>query len=543
MDDLAGRTELGSIDEADLQELLVVARRFGEMFMRGVEPDGSEPIPLHPGRDSWLIATEPRYAAEAQVIDVVPVSFPRAGLVVSVRHWSVPPRAVLHVFLPARGKGLSLLEDLAGGSPAPPGPPWNGRHMMVDSLLWESLATRLFYDHWVEVTTGSYYVPVQEDDYPPLKLTEKPPPQVLFPRSRNPQFAFPRPIGESERRELGRSAQRLRDQLEAVFERERESYGSDPVPLPPGPDSWLIATESRYAAEGTVVEIVPVSFPRIGLSAGIRHASLPPRAVLHVFVPARGGGHVDAIFAQRLAERTFYDQWVQVGPQTYYAPLHADDYPPAATCREFSDAELRHIYNLVVDHDPRRRGFERALWEQATIRELIRLEFGVSCAYLGILLDGLGLAARWPKRSPASDPEAFDRWRDVELPALRTRAAETGAALYFCYTGDPLSRMQLPPRARLPRVTPSWAGQGITLLCASRSPNDQASFAAYHGPETPEVFLDFCERLVHDVHGPLVLVTDPSPSRRYATTTRQFHIASDNRLTVAFRPGQTRFRE
>lgn len=521
-----GRPEPGPLGEADRRELLIAARRISRMFTRGERPDDSTPTRLRPGRDNWLLATEPRYASEARVLEVVPVSFPRPGLVASVQHASVAPRAVLHVFLSARGRSSSLLEGPA---------PSTATAGMVDSLLHESLVTHVFYDHWVQVTANSYYVPLDDADYPSATRS----PASPVPRPSDPRLVFPRPIAETERRELHREAQQLGAQLSTLFERERETYGAGPIPLLPGPDSWLIATKPRYASEGQLVDIVPVSFPRVGLTVGIRHASLPPRAVLHVFVSAHGGEQAGANLARGLTGRAFYDHWVQVGAQTYYAPLDPDDYPPADSNRQLSDTELRHVYDLVVDQDPRRLGFEHALWDEVSIRELIRLKIGdwLSSGHVRLLCDTLGLSAWRPARNSPSDPESAARWREVELPVIRAQAAAADATLCFAFTADPLARIQLPPQARLPVVAPSWAGRGVTVLSAARDPGGDPMFAAYQGPETPEMFLDFCQRLRHDLPGPLVLVTEPSAARRTATTSGQFGISPAGRLTVLFEPG------
>jgi transposase len=94
---------------------------------------------------------------------------------------------------------------------------------------------------------------------------------------------------------------------------------------------------------------------------------------------------------------------------------------------KLSGAQLARLYTLVVGNDPRQLRFVFALWTRATVRELIRREFGVrlSEVSVGRLPRKLGLSPQRPLcRAWQQNPEAVARWKVEEYPAIRAQAAE-----------------------------------------------------------------------------------------------------------------------
>ncbi len=68
------------------------------------------------------------------------------------------------------------------------------------------------------------------------------------------------------------------------------------------------------------------------------------------------------------------------------------------------------------------------------VRELIRREFGValSVVSVGRLLRKLGMSPQRPlHRAYQQDPEAVDRWKREEYPAIQAEAEAAGATVYF----------------------------------------------------------------------------------------------------------------
>jgi transposase len=101
---------------------------------------------------------------------------------------------------------------------------------------------------------------------------------------------------------------------------------------------------------------------------------------------------------------------------------------------KLSGAQLRKLYTLIAGANPRQLQFEFALWTRDIVRELIRREFGVALSgvSVGRLLRTIGLSPQRPLwRAYQQDPEAVERWKAQEYPAIRTEAKKLGASIYF----------------------------------------------------------------------------------------------------------------
>src|SRR5689334_10874312 len=112
--------------------------------------------------------------------------------------------------------------------------------------------------------------------------------------------------------------------------------------------------------------------------------------------------------------------------------VHPEDV--AAALGKLSGEQMRRLYALITGADPRQLEFEFALWTREMVRELIRREFRVSLSAVSVgrLLRTLGLSPQRPLwRAWQANPEAVQRWRDEEFPAIRAQAKAEGATIYF----------------------------------------------------------------------------------------------------------------
>src|SRR5262249_31536929 len=101
---------------------------------------------------------------------------------------------------------------------------------------------------------------------------------------------------------------------------------------------------------------------------------------------------------------------------------------------KLSGGQLRTLYTLIAGANPRQLQFEFALWTREIVRELIRREFGVALSgvSVGRLLRTIGLCPQRPLwRAYQQDPEAVERWKAQEYPAIRAEAKKLGASIYF----------------------------------------------------------------------------------------------------------------
>ena len=141
------------------------------------------------------------------------------------------------------------------------------------------------------------------------------------------------------------------------------------------------------------------------------------------------------------------------------------DQPP-----KLSAAQMRTLYTLVMEADPRQFEFEFASWSRDMVRALIRRELRVSLSgvSVGRLLRTLGLSPQWPSwRASQADPDAVGRGR---LRSSRRSRAQAKATVYFAdeagirwaITPAPPG----PPVGQTPAVKATCARHSVNMISA-----------------------------------------------------------------------------
>ncbi|MBV8230094.1 MAG: IS630 family transposase [Planctomycetaceae bacterium] len=108
---------------------------------------------------------------------------------------------------------------------------------------------------------------------------------------------------------------------------------------------------------------------------------------------------------------------------------------PVGTGRTLSDEQARHIQNQIDHQSPEELGIPSPLWSRRAVRDLIRQEFSIAMPVrtVGEYLRRWGYTAKRPRRhARQQDPEEVRRWLEETYPAIEKRAAEQGAAIYWC---------------------------------------------------------------------------------------------------------------
>jgi transposase len=207
-----------------------------------------------------------------------------------------------------------------------------------------------------------------------------------------------------------------------------------------------------------------------------------------------------------------------------------------------SGQQIARLYALIVGRDPRQLSFEFALWTRQMVRQVIRREFGValSVVSVGRLLRTMGLSPQRPlHRAYQQNPEAVQRWKEEQFPAIRAAAKAESATLYFAdeagIRSDYHSGTTWAPVGQTPVVRNTGARFSVNMLSAV-SAQGALRFTVHKGTVTAKVFIDFCKRLLHDTDGPVYLVVDGHPTHRAKATT-EFVASTDGRLKLFFLPG------
>ncbi|PWJ53364.1 Winged helix-turn helix, partial [Quadrisphaera granulorum] len=111
---------------------------------------------------------------------------------------------------------------------------------------------------------------------------------------------------------------------------------------------------------------------------------------------------------------------------------------------------MSRIYALIVGHDPRQLQFEFALWTRELVAEMIARDFGVnlSLVSVGRLMKKMGLSVQRPLwRAWQQDPEAVQKWKTEEFPAIRAEVLRVASDVDVGVTADVDHRRQKGPTA------------------------------------------------------------------------------------------------
>ena len=204
--------------------------------------------------------------------------------------------------------------------------------------------------------------------------------------------------------------------------------------------------------------------------------------------------------------------------------------------------QISRLYALIVGSDPRQLSFGFALWTRSMIAELIGREFGVALSEVSVgrLLKTMGLSPQRPlHRAYQQDPEAVERGKREEFPAIRKAVKNDGATIYFgdeaSVRSDYHSGTTWAPVGRTPVVANTGARWSINMVSAV-SAQGKLRFMVHDGKVDSTVFIEFCKRLLRDANTPVYLIVDGHPCHR-SKATKQFVAATDGRLKLFTLPG------
>ncbi len=203
--------------------------------------------------------------------------------------------------------------------------------------------------------------------------------------------------------------------------------------------------------------------------------------------------------------------------------------------------QARRIYTLVTGADPRQLQFDFALWTRDMVAELIRREFGVALSRtaVGRLLRKLGLSPQRPLwRAWQADPEAVQRWKDTEFPAIRAQANRAGAVVYFAdeagIRSDYHAGTTWAPVGQTPIVKATGARHSLNMISAVTA-QGLLRFGTYTGSFTADTFIEFAKKLLADTDAPVYLVVDGHPTHK-AKKVKAFVESTHGRLKLFILP-------
>ena len=205
------------------------------------------------------------------------------------------------------------------------------------------------------------------------------------------------------------------------------------------------------------------------------------------------------------------------------------------------EAQKQQVRRWIIGRDPRQYGFDFGLWTRSIIAEMIQERFGVSLTLpsIGRLLASLDITPQKPlRRAYERDEKEIQKWKEEKYPALKKRAKQRGADIFFLdevgvRSDSPLGR-SYGLKGKTPVVKTSGQRQKINAISAV---NAKGAFwyKVYGGTLTAALFLVMLQDLMQGRKKPLLLVVDGLPAHRAKVVARYVQ-STKGRLELHFLP-------
>ena len=207
---------------------------------------------------------------------------------------------------------------------------------------------------------------------------------------------------------------------------------------------------------------------------------------------------------------------------------------------KLSVKQVEKLRSLVVGKDPRQLRFDFALWTRDMVRTLIMDRFGVQMSRQGVsnLLKRMGLSPQRPLvRAYEQDPEAVKRWKSEEYPKIAAAAKKARAQILFCDEAgvrtDHHAGTTWGEIGRTPIVRGTGQRRSLNMI-SSVSARGELHFC-FAGRVNSDTFIEYLQKLLHDIPGKIFLVLDGHSAHKSAKT-RQFVASTKGRLQLFYLP-------
>lgn len=178
-----------------------------------------------------------------------------------------------------------------------------------------------------------------------------------------------------------------------------------------------------------------------------------------------------------------------------------------------SDEQMLNL-SRMLRLNPRQLELDCGLWTRKYVRELVRREFGVDYTdqNIGRLLKMIGFSPRKPSHQALQRDEVkLSEWMDSEFPAIRKRAREEGAQIFFAdeaaCRSDYQSGTARVSAAEEPAVKYTEKREKIGIISAIGM-RGEMYWRIFEGTMNSECFIEFLKDLIKDVKGKIFLVVN-----------------------------------
>jgi transposase len=208
---------------------------------------------------------------------------------------------------------------------------------------------------------------------------------------------------------------------------------------------------------------------------------------------------------------------------------------------KLTDRQCGQVRRWIIGRDPRLYGFDFGLWTRQIVATMIEERFGVTYSLpgVGVLLTRLDIRPQKPlRRAYERDEKAVTEGKETKYPALRQRARERGADIFFLdevgvRSDTPLGR-SYGLRGKTPVVKTSGQRQQVNAISAVNA-KGAFWFKVYTGMLNACLFIVFLKDFLKGRSRPLFLVVDGLPAHK-AKTLENYVQSTKGRLELHFLP-------
>ena len=184
--------------------------------------------------------------------------------------------------------------------------------------------------------------------------------------------------------------------------------------------------------------------------------------------------------------------------------------------RLLTDKQLLQLYKWICGN-PRQAQFDFGLWTRKIVGDLIHREFGIRYTpqNVGKILKMLGFSPQRPVwRALERDPEKRRKWMEETFPAIKKRAEQEGAKIYFADEAHSRTDHHVgttwAPVGQTPVAEHIGAREGIGMISAI-SMRGEMHWMVYSESMNSALFTDYLGYLIEDVEDRIFLIVDRAP--------------------------------
>ena len=177
---------------------------------------------------------------------------------------------------------------------------------------------------------------------------------------------------------------------------------------------------------------------------------------------------------------------------------------PKGTCMILSEEQCKWVRSVIVDKTPDQMKMPCALWTRKAVRQLIMEHFGIllPLSTMGLYLQRWGFSVQKPtKQAARQNPKAIENWMKEEFPAIRKKAKEEKAVIYWMdETGVQNCSNQVrgyAPKGHTPVLVTETRRMHVNMVSAITN-TGRLHFRFYREAMNADLMKDFLERILKD---------------------------------------------